>query len=49
VRGGPKPLLVATLLEMPAPPLPSRTRAAARFAVAPDGAVNTVQDRSAVR
>ncbi len=38
VRGR-EPRLIAALLEVPAPPLPARARAAARFSVAPDGAV----------
>ena len=38
----PKPRLVATLLDVPAPPLPARARAVARFEITPDGAVNVL-------
>jgi hypothetical protein len=37
----PKPRLVATLLEVPAPPLPSRPRVVVTFEIAPDGTVQS--------
>jgi hypothetical protein len=49
VRRDPNPALVATLLEVPAPPLPARARAAARFEVALDGSLRAAPDASAVR
>lgn len=39
---GPEPHLVASLLEVPAPPLPARARTAARFEVRADGQVRTL-------
>ncbi|HVH05672.1 MAG TPA: hypothetical protein VNE71_06710, partial [Myxococcota bacterium] len=38
----PKPRLVATLLDVPAPPLRAQPRAVARFEITPDGAVNVL-------
>jgi hypothetical protein len=44
---GDDPRLVASLFEVPAPPLPSRPRLAARYAVSPGGAVREVAASSA--
>ena len=42
VLEGPEPRLVASLLEVPAPPLPPRARVAARFEVRRDGSVRAL-------